>query len=212
MFDREEAIFSILKGRGFEVLSKIKGDVAKKRVDNVDKKNFYAEIVKTLEEYDKRFSPNNIIAASPSFWKDYLAKELPDTLKKKVVLATCSEVDEGSIMEVMKKPEVAKVLQSDRASKEMVLFENILKSISKEDACYGVKDCEEQVENGNVKELLISYDFLNKERLAGKHKKIERIMKSCEEKDGRVHILGTDVQKKLIGLGGIAGITRWKNK
>jgi protein pelota len=210
VFDREEAVFALLKGQGQEILSTLKGDVSKKRFDSGEKKSFYAEISKSLKEYDKRFDPSNIIVSSPSFWKEYLMKEVSDDLKKKIVLATCSDVSEGAIAEVMKRPEVSKILESDRAAKELSLVDELLKAISKENACYGIADSEDQVDLGSVKELLVSYDFLNKCRMDGTHKHVEQVMKLCEERGGKVHLISTEAaEKKLIGLGGVAGILRW---
>ncbi|MBN1792320.1 mRNA surveillance protein pelota [Candidatus Woesearchaeota archaeon] len=212
VFDREEAIFSLLKGHGHEVLSRISGSVSKKAVDNSDQKNFYSEIVKLLQDYVKRFDPKNIIVASPSFWKEYLMKEVPDDLKKRITPATCSEVSENAISEVMKRPEVFRVMEQDLAAKELSLMEDILKAISKDEACYGIKECEEKVDIGAVKELVVSYEFLNKSRHEGRQARVERLLRLAEERGGAVHIISTEESdKKLFGLGGVAGVLRWKS-
>jgi protein pelota len=212
IFDREEAIFAMLKNRGHELLSSIKGDVSKKGFQEDGKKSFYSEIVQKLEEYNARFEPRNIIIASPSFWKEYLMKEIPDELKKKITLASCSDVSEGAIKEVLQRPELKKVLESDRASKELAMVEDILKAISKNEACYGLAESEEKVNLGAVKELIVSYDYLNKERESGKGEKVERVMKLAEERGGKVSIISTEgATKKIDGLGGVAGILRWKS-
>jgi len=212
LFDREEAIFALLKNQGHELLSKLKGDVAKKGIDG-EGKNFYSQIIETLKEYDKRYSPNNIIIASPSFWKEYLMKEMPAELKPKVTAATCSDVEEGAIKEVLQRPELRKVLESDRAAKELNLVEELLRAISKEEACYGVAECKEKSMIGAVKELMVSYDFINKARQADKHREIEQVMRMAEKTGAKVSIIGTEeAEKKLGGLGGIAGILRWKQQ
>ncbi|MBN2141978.1 mRNA surveillance protein pelota [Candidatus Woesearchaeota archaeon] len=214
VFDREEAIFALLKGgQGFDILNKISGSVSKKGVDNTEKKNFYQEIIKLILEYDKRHKPKHMIIASPSFWKEYLLKEADDNLKKRLTPATCSEVSENAISEVLKRPEVFKVLESDRAAQEEVLMEKLLTAIAKDMACYGIKECEEKVEIGAVEELMVSYEFLNKARLDDNHKRIERLMKLGEQRGGKVHLLSTEkADKKLHGLGGVAGTLRWVTK
>lgn len=210
IFDREEAIFAMLKNQGYEVLAKIKGEVAKKGFET-GSKDFYKELVGKLEEYNKRFEPQNIIVASPSFWKEYLMKEMPSELKQKITLATCSEVDESAINEVLQRPELLKVLEHDRAAKELAMVDNVLKAIAKDEACYGLKECKEKIEIGAVKELLVSYAFINKAREEGKHFEIEKTMKQAEQISATVHILSTEeAEQKLLGLGGIAGILRWK--
>jgi protein pelota len=212
LFDREEAIFAMLKNHGYEVLAKIKGEVAKKGFESGGK-DFYKELIDKLSEYNKRLEPQSIIIASPSFWKEYLMKEMPSELKEKITLSTCSEVDETAISEVLQRPELLKVLEHDRAAKELGLVELVLKAISKDEACYGLKECKEKIGIGAVKELLVSYGFINKAREEGKHIEVEGVMKLAEQTGAKVHILSTEeAEQKLIGLGGIAGILRWKMK
>lgn len=211
VFDREEAIFAALKGHGFEILSELKGDVSKKRMDTAEKKNFYAELSKVLEEYNSRLKPDHIIVASPSFWKEYLVKEISDTLKKKVVLAKCSEVSRGAINEVLRSPELFKVLEHERSARELSLIEDLMKAVSKEEACYSIADCQQKIDEGNVKELFVSYEFLVQAKKDGFGRKADKLLKLCEERNGKVHIISTEeAEKKLVGLGGIAGILRWK--
>ncbi|MFH0870799.1 MAG: mRNA surveillance protein pelota [archaeon] len=212
LFDREEAIFAMLKNQGHELLSKLKGDVAKKGMDG-EGKNFYIQIIELLKEYDKRYSPNNIVIASPSFWKEYLMKEMPAELKPKVTAATCSDVEEGAIKEVLQRPELRKVLESDRAAKELGQVEELLRAVSKEEACYGAAECKEKSSIGAVKELMVGYDFINRARQADKHREIEQVMRLAEKTGAKVSIIGTEeAEKKLGGLGGIAGILRWKQQ
>ncbi len=210
IFDREESIFAMLKNQGYEILTKIKGDVAKKGFETGGK-DFYKELIGKLEEYNKRFEPQNIIVASPSFWKEYLMKEMPPELKEKITLATCSDVEESAINEVLQRPELLKVLEHDRAAKELSMVEEVLKAIAKNEACYGLKECKEKTEIGAVKELLVSYAFINKAREDGKHLEVEKVMKLAEQTGASVHILSTEeAEQKLRGLGGMAGILRWK--
>jgi protein pelota len=211
VFDREEAFIAQLKGSGFEVLTALKGEVSKKRFDNTEKKNFYGEISKALQDYDKRLNLDSIIVASPSFWKEYLLKELPDSLKKKTVLAKASDVSESSIAEVIRSPEMSKVLEHERAAKELIMIEDLMGAISNGLACYGVRDCEEKIGIGAVKGLLVAYTYLGKARLDGGGRKVEFLLRSCEDQGGIVHVLCTEhAEKKLLGLGGIAGTLRWK--
>lgn len=215
MMDREEALFALLKHQGHEVLTRFKGDVAKKSIETgtSGKKNFYNEIIAKLSEYDKRLKPQNIIIASPSFWKEYLMKEMPDELKEKITLSTCSDIKETAIREVLQRPELCKVLESDRAAKELAMIESLLKAVSKDEACYGLADCKEKIEIGAVKELFVSYEFLQQTRETNKHKQVEGLMKLAEQMKAKVHILSAEeTEKKLLGLGGIAGILRWKQQ
>ena len=105
--DREEAYFALFKKYGYEVLSHIKGDVQKKREENIKKENFYITIINKIKEYVDRHKLKQVILASPAFWKEDLLKELKDNeLKQKIVLATCSSATKNGIEEVIKRPEV----------------------------------------------------------------------------------------------------------
>jgi len=209
VFDREAAVFAILKNQGYEVLARLKGEVAKKDAEGSGK-NFYEEIIEKMQEYYKRFEPQNFIVASPSFWKEYLMREMPAELKPKITLATCSSVEDNAINEVLQRPELLKVLEHDRAAKELGMIEEVLKAIAKNEACYGLKECKEKTEIGAVKELLVSYGFINKSREEGKQASVEAVMKLAEQTGAKVHILSTEeAEQKLNGLGGIAGILRW---
>jgi protein pelota len=212
VFDREEALFALLKNQGFEIVLTLKGDVAKKRFEQAGKGSFYSEISKHIEELSGRFSADHIVAASPSFWKEYLAKEMPDELRRKVILSTTSEVSESGIREVMQRPELSRMFEGERAAMELSVFESILRAISKGEACYGINECSEMVENGAVSELAVSYEMLSEDFKKGSSS-LEQLMKKAEQRGAKVHLLSTkDIEKKLTGLGGVAGILRWKKE
>jgi protein pelota len=211
LFDREEAIIALLKTRGYELLTKFKGDVSKKGVDEKVKGNLYKMIIDKLQEYEKRYDMKNIIIASPSFWKEYLLKEMSPEMAKKCTQATISAVDESAISELMKRPELKTVLEKDKAAKEIQMVDNLLKEISKDNACYGIKDCKEKVGIGAVKELFVTDNFILELREKDNYKDIDKLMRDCENADGKIHIISTDdAVKKLDGLGGVAGVLRWK--
>jgi protein pelota len=210
VFDREEAFLALLKQQGYELLSQIKGEVQKKEENHQAKGGFYKEVVKKMVELDQNKKFDNIIVASPGFWKEYLLKECPEELKKKITQATVSAVGEQAINEVIKRPELQKVLEQDRISKETKLVDELLTNISKDSACYGMKETNEKINSGAVKELLVTYSHIQKTREEQKYKELENLMKLCENMDGTIHIISSEeASKKLDSLSGIAGILRW---
>lgn len=212
VFDREEAHIAKLKGQGYEVLVNIKGDVSKKEEKHSAKNNFFKELSKTLQEYDKKENMDYLIVASPGFWKESLVRELPDELRKKTVPATVSHSSERALMEVLKRPELKTVLEQSRTSREIKLTDRILEAISKEKACYGTKETEDKVSQGAVEELMISYNLLEKAREDGNFSRIENMMKACEQGTGKVHVISSEEAKKILdSIAGVAGILRWKN-
>lgn len=214
ILDRDIAYFVILKSQGYEILSELHGDVEKKYDKSNKGKAFYPEIIKKLEEYNDRFKIENIIIASPAFWKEELLKEIKnEILRKKIVPATCSSVDKTGIEEVLKRPELKTVLKDERIAKEASLIEDLLREISKEGAAvYGFKEAESAGNGGAVKLLLVTDKLIRKMRGENEFKKLESIMKQVDSLKGEVFILNSKNEpgKKLDSLGGIAALLRYK--
>lgn len=212
--DREEAHFALMKKYGYEMLSSIKGNVQKKADLEHTKGNFYLEIIKQLMAYDKKYNLNQIIIASPAFWKEDLMKELNDEdLKPKIILAACSSVGKNGIDEVLKRPETIQALKQERISKEMGEVEKLLEEISKNNlATYGLKETENAAFAGAINELLITDTLIIKSRDQNNYEKIEAILKTTEQAKGTVLIISSEHEggKKLNGLGGIGAILRYK--
>ncbi len=205
VFDREEAIFAKVSNKGIEVLAKKKGDVSKKEVETKSS-NFYKELAKELEDYDKRISPESIIIASPSFWKEYLMKEITDS--KKIVQASCSEVSENAFKEILKRPELKKALEKSRSSKDEQRIAELMENISKESAFYGFGESRQKIESGNVKVLFVSEKFMKDQKEKNQYRELEKTLKTAEKMGAELVIISDSSQ--LDGLGGIAGILRWK--
>lgn len=210
VFDREEALFGVLKTQGFEVVGNLKGDVAKKDVDEKKQGNFYKEIASQLEDLAKRHQISQIIAGSQGFWKDYLEKEIPSLLKDKVTYATCSDVSAQAINELLKRPELKTVLEKDRSAKEDCVVEKVLQAVAKEKACYGMRYLLEKAKTGSILDLVVSSTLIQKSREKGLFKEVESMMRSAEKTGAKVHIVSTDgATKRIDALGGCAGVLRW---
>lgn len=214
VFDREEAFFAISKKYGYELLSSISGEVAKKNEKVTITRSFYKEIIKELDQYNQRLCPTSIVVASPSFWKDEFMKEdINKELKQKIVLATCSSVKEDAIAEVLKRQEVQNILKQDRIAKEVNAVAELLTEISKEGkAVYGLRETKKLAEAGAVGRLLITDRFIQKKRLEGSFQPVEYLMKLVEQMQGEIMIISSDHDggQQLDGLGGIGGLLRYK--
>lgn len=214
IFDREEAYFALLKKKGYELLSRLKGDVQKKASEEKVKGGFYSLIIKTIKEHIKRYKIEKIILASPAFWKEELLKELKDeNVKNKIIQATCSSANEKAINEVLKRPELKEALQQERIAEETKIVDELLMEISKNNlAAYGLKETENAVNAGAVKMLLLTDSFIHKKRQEDKFEKIDSLMKTAEKLKGKVMIISSenDAGKKLNGLGGIGAVLRYK--
>ena len=212
IFDREEAYFVELSGRGHKILGKLSGDVQKKEELHVSSGNFYEEIKKRLVEYDKHKGVQSIVVASPAFWKEELMKKLPEEIKKKTIQASVSQVSNSAVNELMKRPELKKIMTRSRSAEEIKSVDKLLKNISDDKACYGFEETKKKVMIGAVKELVVSHNFIKKMRTKERYHEVERLLQQAEEMDGEVHIISSEkAQKSLDSLAGVAGILRWKD-
>jgi protein pelota len=213
VFDREEALFAKLTRDSYQMLTTIKGKVAKKAVDEKVKETFYEQIVAQLEEYDKRFQLDKIIVASPAFWKEDLYKVLKNPqLKQKIIQATCSGVDETSVAEVLKRKETQQALHQDRVSKEMSIVDDLFLAIAKKQpAAYGMKETQQAAEAGAIEQLLVTDKLIQQSRAENNFQAIDRIMRQVDKAKGKVWIVSTEHEggKKLQGLGGIGALLRY---
>jgi protein pelota len=212
IFDREEAYFYTLKSKGFELLIQIKGDVQKKDFED-GKGNFYRDIADKIKEYRERLQIKTTIVASPSFWKEYLFKEMDDEESKGIISSSCSDVNDKTINEVLKRPELKRALEDDKQSQELTLIEELLANIHKNNAFYGMKESKEKIAVGNVITVLVSDLFIKECREKGIYRELDHLMKLAEKNKAKVILLSSDeAANKLSGLGGIAGIKRWKEE
>ena len=214
VMDREEALIALTKRSGFEVLVELKGEVQKKEEKASHREGFYSDIIKKVQEYVERYFVDNIILASPAFFKEDLVKHITDPgLRKRIVLAACSSVDNNAVNEVLKRPEVKQVLSQQRESKELVLVEGLLKEIKTEGkAAYGFKEVREASDAGAIQVLLVTDLYITKMRDEGKFEELDSIMKITDANKADIHIINSknDAGKKLDGLGGIAAILRYR--
>lgn len=213
LLDRDEALFSISKRDGYEIITHLDGEVTKKDERVTLKKSFFDELIKILTEYDLRYTPKHIIVASPSFWKEDLVKLIKDNkLKNKIVVSSCTSAKESSIHEVLNRPETKVILNEDRIAKEATLVESLLKEISLNNlAVYGEKETLEAVNSGAVKILLLTDKKIYDSREKGTYLELEKSLKVADQLNTEIHIVNSHNEpgRKLNGLGGIAGILRY---
>jgi mRNA surveillance protein pelota len=210
LYDRESAIFAVLKPNGYDVLLTLKGDVPKKGVDESKVHSFYKEIVKHLEEFAKRFGIQHAIAASPSFWKEYLEKELTPELRKQVIFSSISTVDETAINEILGRPELQQALKAERSTRELVMVERILLALAKDQLIYGFADLQNAIAEGNLAEIIVSERAIMKAKEEENFQELETLMHAASHIKARVHLLSTtDAMGKIDGFGGVVGVKRW---
>ena len=207
-------LLALTKKSSYEVVLKLKGDVPKKSQNVEIKKDFQEEIIALLKSYSERFNPEKIILASPAFYKEDLLKNIVEQdIKKKIVLATCSDVTESNLTEVMASPELNTTLKMSRSREEQMIVEELLKEISKEGAAaYGYEEVKKKIEEGAIKMLLITDTFIQKARNAENYEELDQLIKKVYSRHCKMNIISEelDAGKKLKGLGGIAALLKYK--
>jgi protein pelota len=210
--DRENATIAVLKSQGYDVLAELKGEVEKKGFKQ-DVKDFYSDVVDLIKEYAARLKVNRVIVGSPGIWKEALMKKVPEELKPRIAFATCSTGERKGISEVIQRDEIRNYLKEDRIALELRLVEDLLAEIKKSGkASYGIKDVKEKVNIGAVSALLVTDNFLKKEKEEGRYKEIDELLQLAEDTKAQIYIIksGHEGGKKLDGLGGIAAILRYQ--
>ncbi|MFT4250541.1 MAG: hypothetical protein ACMXYD_04215 [Candidatus Woesearchaeota archaeon] len=206
-FDREEAWIAQLTRRGYDVLQTLKGDVSKKAPGG-GSEDFYATLADAITELDERMKLTSIIVASPAFWNEYLVQALPEHIKKKTTSASCSSVGEAALKEVLSRDEVRGVLEADQTANEQSHIQEVLEAISKDLACYGIDECEQEVQLGRVNKLLLSSSYVQQAREEGFYDRLDTLLTQAKSMNAQTHILSYET-KQLNALGGVAGLLRW---
>ncbi len=210
--DRDEATFALLTTSGYKILLETKGEVAKKETDTKPK-DFFKEIATILLDYATKYKIEQVIVASPAFWKEEFLKRINKDQFPTITLATCNSYGRNAIEEILRKSELKTVLKQDRTAKESLLVEELLSEISKDNlAAYGIKEVNAAAQAGAIKTLLVSEDMIQETKQDGTFEELNTIMKLVDSTKGDVHIIATDHDKgkQLKGLGGIGAILRYK--
>jgi len=214
VLDRENASFAISKKQGYEILSELKGDVQKKDERSSSKGDFYLKIIEQIKKYNEKYNSEYMVIASPAFFKDDLMKKWKSCeFKNKIILSGCSNIGKNGVNEVLKRQEVAKILEKDKAVNEMLIVDKILTEISIDGkAVYGFKGVKKSANSGAIEILVVSDKFINLKREKNEFKELEYLMKGIEKIKGKVNIITSENEggKKLDGLGGIAALLRYK--
>ncbi len=209
--DREEASFALLRGKRYTLLETIRGNPPKKDYAQ-NSEDFYREIAKETERYSAKYSPKRIIVASPAFFKEYVVKLLADD--EKVITASCSTAGERGVNEVLKRDELRRAVKEVRQGDDSVLMDELKMSIAAGgNVTYGIDEVERAVNAGAVSKLLISQGLLTAEDEAH-FRRIDALIKKAESSRGELHIFekGSDAERELNGLGGIAAFLRYRLK
>ncbi len=214
--DRGEACFALLKKYGYEILSKVTGEVEKKDFKENITKDFFKETGAMIKEYQERHSLKVIVIGTVGFWKDDVKKKVEDHVdikRVKILYTSCNDAGENGIREMITNKEIKEYLQEERFAIESDLVTKVMEEISKEgNAEYGIDEVHNAAELGAVEKLLVTDGIISSKREDDSFGIIEDTMKSVDKNKGKVILISSEHEagKQLDGLGGIAAITRFK--
>ena len=213
LFDREEANFYELKGSELKSLGSLQGEVEKKDY-KVASRNFYKELLQSVEKMDSSSNYNKIILAAAQFWLDEIKKELTSSkITKKAMLLPVSGTEKASVKELLLRPEVKKELLQLKSLREIALVEELLKQIKiGEKYAYGMKDVKNALQIGAVDTLMISSELIDKMIEEDSFEVLNGLMEQSLGKDSALEIIESDKNAvmQLNSLGGIAALLRFR--
>jgi protein pelota len=199
--DREEAMIAHGSSRTW-----VRGAVASKHSgDSEDYKQFFGQIKARLAE----INPNYVVIAGPGFTKDKLAKQIDF----KVIVEGASSVGESGLREVLSRGALDKVGVVIREAEEQQAVELVFSSVKSGKAFYGFAEAGALAEKGNIKFFLMSSSMISKSVKDGSYASLRKLMEKVKYGGGKVMLIGRnkDALARLDGLGGVAGLRRWKD-
>lgn len=204
-----EAIAGVLRDWGIEELFEKRRSYSKdyggKRVE------FFEELFETLKNISFRF----LVIAGPGFTKkdfyDYLRQRDPE-LANKAVMVDTSTIGRRGFIEVLKRKTIDRLVGEIRLAEEAEFVDKLLEGIAKnEKVAYGLEEVKKAKDYGAIEILLVSDDFLLRER---ERWAIDEFMEEVEKSGGKVLILSSEFEPGEIvsKLGGIGAILRFEIK
>jgi len=216
--DSDECCVAILRAYGpdikAEVDSKLPGKLEHQKREEALKK-YFNDVSRILEGMIKEAGYKTIVVG-PGFAKENFVKFLksssPEVASKVVAVKTVTSGGVAGVYESMRSGIVGKVMKDARASKEVMLVEEVLARLGagRGDVVFGLSQTEEDATAGAVETLLVC-DTKLREAEDDERRRIEEIIRSVEKKAGRILIVSSEHEggKKLASLGGIAATLRY---
>ncbi|MFH1445291.1 MAG: mRNA surveillance protein pelota [Nanoarchaeota archaeon] len=202
VLDREEANFAVLKSSGIEWFGTVH---AQKGLADEKRKDYYKETMNALEKYIES-GYEYVIVAGPGFERENLfnfIKEKNPKIAKKIHLDSSSTTGMRGVQEVIQRS-ANNVIRETRIATETEIVEDLFTRMATDgNAVYGRNEVEKAIVIGAVDMLLVSQEKLEL---------YEDFMVRAEQQKGTIMIIssGHESGEKLLNIGGIAALTRFK--
>ncbi len=211
LFDREEALYSLVSQQGIRHLGSSKAEVQNKQYATSASDSIVDELIASVQNLLQTNDISSLVFASPAFWHSSLQKKLPADLKKKSVMVTTHAVHKGAVVKLLARQELKSLLKDQRLSHEQEQVDAAIHALAKEQLAYGLADVSKAAEIGAVASILVSDSFMQKQKEEGLFATLDELLQSVDAAKGDVHIIfSPDLVQTIDGLGGVVGILRWK--
>ncbi|RZB32210.1 MAG: protein pelota [Candidatus Argoarchaeum ethanivorans] len=206
-----EASIGVVRQFAVEEFSDIKQSLGKGEGDY--RGLFFDEVVNRLSTIAGQ--ADALVLAGPGFTKEDFLKVLktrvPEIANKTKIEDTAS-IGVSGFQEVLRRGAVERISESSRLARETQLIENLLLKISTNGAAtYGWTYVRRAFDFGAIHTLLIADEYLRCQRESG-GTNIDRFLQKVEQNRGKIMVFSTEFEpgKRLVGLGGVAAILRFK--
>ncbi|MDO8427902.1 MAG: mRNA surveillance protein pelota, partial [Candidatus Diapherotrites archaeon] len=206
LIDDEQAEFYEIKEFKTEHKLTIKsGKTGKHFAEEEWQKKYFSEI----ETKIKTMNPKILIISGPGFEKEDLHKLLEKSFVGKIYREGISSLGVTGLEELMQSKSMQSILKETEQAVETQLMDRTLKELGNQTGLvtYGLQEVKTALNLGAIDFLLIADKTLIENKT-----EIEEIMNQCEKRNGKVHIFNTENEpgKKLLGLGGMVAILRYR--
>jgi protein pelota len=206
--DDEEAIISVLRNYGIQVVARIRsGKSGKDYSSTGNEDHYFQEIYETL--MSKSVTGKFLLILGQGFTRESLAEYLKarqKALNVKIVTFPTNRSDEAAIYEFLASKDSESIFSSMRLVEEQKLMETFLKNLkSNELAVYGKEMVEKAIESGAIETLLLSED-------AFKTEEGRRVLEKLKSSGSNVHVFSShsDPGNVVKSFGGYCGILRYR--
>lgn len=216
--DDEGYCIAALRGFGLDIIAEESISLPGKHMEQ-ERTRILKEMFKSASTSIKKMIESTggfIVVVGLGFIKNYflefLRESMPEVYEKIIDVKSVNSAGKAGIYEALRSGVLAKTFKHARMVEETLAVEEVLRRLGmgRSNVAYGLIDVERAASLGAVADLLIT-DELLREADEERMKVLEDIMRSIEEKGGRVRIISVEHEAgaKLKSLGGVAALLRY---
>jgi len=206
--DEDTATIAVLRQSGVQWIADIDSKRSGKMYESkYDEKEYFGEIFSVVRVNKDEKSP--LVIVGPGFTKEHFlkyGKEKESSLFNQCIIHGTGNAGISGVHEAIKSGIVEKITKENRVVFETQLIEKLFEEIKKSGlATYGIGEVDMALKNGAVERLLIA-DFMVRT------KKGENLLETAKQNNSKSTIINTmhEAGKKLVGLGGVGVLLRFK--